>query len=329
MTGSDPDPEDDGADPGEPKTADLPGQDQFQPARINPLTVKPAEFDPYSSDAPLDTPTAPLRGSAAEDRLIGHDGPDRINGYNGNDTISGRGGDDDLWGADGQDLLRGGPGNDTLHGNNGDDDLSGQAGNDSILGYHNDDTLRGGAGADSLIGGMGNDFLNGGEDEDQLSGGMGDDTLIGGRGEDVLFGDQGNDRIDGTEPPVTNATDPRQTGKGMVDERDYLNGGDGDDTLIAGANDVVTPGIGQDTIILDAANADKTPTSIIAFDSRYDSIIIAHKNKLQTPHKVDLRLHSGDPTLTEIILDGAVLATMNTVTGFKASDIVLVTGPQT
>ncbi|MDG1317416.1 MAG: hypothetical protein P8P84_08740 [Paracoccaceae bacterium] len=58
MTGSDPDPEDDGADPGEPKTADLPGQDQFQPARINPLTVKPAEFDPYSSDAPLDTPTA-------------------------------------------------------------------------------------------------------------------------------------------------------------------------------------------------------------------------------------------------------------------------------
>ena len=58
MTGADPDPEDDGADPGEPKTADLPGQDQFQPARINPLTVKPAEFDPYSSDAPLDTPTA-------------------------------------------------------------------------------------------------------------------------------------------------------------------------------------------------------------------------------------------------------------------------------
>ena len=197
------------------------------------------------------------------------------------------------------------------------------------MGYHNDDTLRGGAGADSLIGGMGNDFLNGGEDEDQLSGGMGDDTLIGGRGEDVLFGDQGNDRIDGTEPPVTNATDPRQTGKGMVDERDYLNGGDGDDTLIAGANDVVSPGIGQDTIILDAANADKTPTSIIAFDSRYDSIIIAHNDKLQTPHKVDLRLSSGDPTLTEIILDGAVLATMNTVAGFKASDIVLVAGTQT
>ena len=65
MTSSGPDPEDDGAEPGEPKTADLPGQDQFQPARVNPLTVKPAEFDPYTSDAPSDTPTAPLRGSAA------------------------------------------------------------------------------------------------------------------------------------------------------------------------------------------------------------------------------------------------------------------------
>ena len=113
-----------------------------------------------------------------------------------------------------------------------------------------------------------------------------------------------------------------------MDERDYLNGGNGEDTLIAGANDVVSPEIGQDTIILDAANVGKTPTSIIALDSRCDSIIIAHSDKLQTPHEVDLRLHSGDPTLTEIVLDGAFLATMNTVTGFKASDLVLVAGKQ-
>ena len=52
MTGADPEPEDDGAAPWDPKIADLPGQDQFQPARINPLTLKQAEFDPYSSDAP-------------------------------------------------------------------------------------------------------------------------------------------------------------------------------------------------------------------------------------------------------------------------------------
>jgi len=100
---------------------------------------------------------------------------------------------------------------------------------------------------DTLIGGMGNDLLNGGEDDDQLSGGIGDDTLIGGQGEDVLFGDLGNDRIDGTEQPATDTTGPQQTDNKLLDERDYLNGGDGDDTLIAGASDVVTPGLGQDT----------------------------------------------------------------------------------
>lgn len=275
IASSDPDPEDEGTEPDERQTADLSGQNQFHPAKIDPSTVKPEEFSPDTSEAPLGTPTAPVRGRAADDSLIGHDGPDRINGYRGNDTISGRGGDDDLWGGNGQDLLRGG------------------------------------------------------EDDDQLSGGIGDDTLIGGQGEDVLFGDLGNDRIDGTEQPATDTTGPQQTDNKLLDERDYLNGGDGDDTLIAGASDVVTPGLGQDTIILDAANAGKTATSIIAFDSQHDSILITHDDKLQTPHDVRLRPHHSDPRMTEIVLDGAVLATMNTVTGFKASDIVLVTGTQT
>ena len=275
IASSDPDPEDEGTEPDERQTADLSGQNQFHPAKNDPSTVKPEEFSPDTSEAPLGTPTAPVRGSAADDSLIGHDGPDRINGYGGNDTISGRGGDDDLWGGNGQDLLRGG------------------------------------------------------EDDDQLSGGIGDDTLIGGQGEDVLFGDLGNDRIDGTEQPATDTTGPQQTDNKLLDERDYLNGGDGDDTLIAGASDVVTPGLGQDTIILDAANAGKTATSIIAFDSQHDSILITHDDKLQTPHDVRLRPHHSDPRMTEIVLDGAVLATMNTVTGFKASDIVLVTGTQT
>ena len=98
IASSDPDPEDEGTEPNERQTADLSGQNQFHPAKIDPSTVKPEEFSPDTSEAPLGTPTAPVRGSAADDSLIGHDGPDRINGYGGNDTISGRRGDDDLRG---------------------------------------------------------------------------------------------------------------------------------------------------------------------------------------------------------------------------------------
>ena len=176
---------------------------------------------------------------------------------------------------------------------------------------------------------MGHELLDGGEGADRLSGGIGDDTLIGGQGEDALFGDLGNDRIDGTEHHVTDTEDSQDTVNRVHDERDYLNGGDGDDTLIAGASDVVTPGIGQDTIILDAANASKIPTSIIAFDSQHDSIIIAYGEAAQTPHEVHLQRHHTDPAQTQIVLDGAVIATMNTLTSFKASDIALVAGTQT
>ena len=49
----------------------------------------------------------------------------------------------------------------------------------------------------------------------------------------------------------------------------------------------------------------------------------------QTPHEVHLQRHHTDPALTQILLDGAVIATMNTVSGFTASDIALVAGTQT
>ena len=42
-----------------------------------------------------------------------------------------------------------------------------------------------------------------------------------------------------------------------MDQQDFLNGGEDNDTLLAGASDVVTPGLGQDTVILDSENAGK------------------------------------------------------------------------
>ena len=92
VASSDPDPKDDGAEPGEPQTTGLSDQDQFHPARVDPLTVNPEEFDPDPPETHLDTLTSPVRGGAANDSLIGHDGPDRIHGYDGTDTIAGQGG---------------------------------------------------------------------------------------------------------------------------------------------------------------------------------------------------------------------------------------------
>ena len=78
IASSDPDPEDEGTEPDERQTADLSGQNQFHPAKIDPSTVKPEEFSPDTSEAPLGTPTAPVRGSAADDSLIGRGGDDDL-----------------------------------------------------------------------------------------------------------------------------------------------------------------------------------------------------------------------------------------------------------
>lgn len=74
----------------------------------------------------------------------------------------------------------------------GNDTLSGTAGSDVLFGFRGNDTLKGGAGADKLVGGDGNDFLWGND------------------GNDLIFALSKTDGAD----------------------KDYVNGGNGSDTLV-------------------------------------------------------------------------------------------------
>ncbi len=69
-----------------------------------------------------------LWGTAANDLLVGGDGPDVICGLGGNDTLIGLGGYDRLYGGEGNDTLAGGMGHDALSGGNGDDTLDARNG---------------------------------------------------------------------------------------------------------------------------------------------------------------------------------------------------------
>ena len=101
-----------------------------------------------------------IKGTNADDDLIG---------TSGNDKLIGKNGDDILVGAAGDDILNGNSGNDTLDGDSGDDKLAGNAG---------DDTLDGGSGNDRLQGNSGNDVLAGGAGDDDLKAGSGDDLAV-------------------------------------------------------------------------------------------------------------------------------------------------------
>jgi hypothetical protein len=87
--------------------------------------------------------------------------------------------------------------------------------------------IDGGDGNDVIIGGSGNDTLIGGNGNDRITGRGGNDILIGGAGNDTLNGSDGDDLI----YPGPDVLDAK--GRPAVN---YVNGGKGNNTLMASAN---------------------------------------------------------------------------------------------
>ncbi len=198
-------------------------------------------------------------GGAGDDLIDGGVGDDVLEGGAGDDTLLGGSGDDILDGGVGDDLLNGGSGDDILFGRAGDDTLIGGAGDDLLKGGEGDDLLEGGSGDDTLIGDSGDDILSGGAGDDVLEGGAGDDTLIGGDGADTVLGGDGNDFIVTSSNPLTrpfalpdigfNAPHGIPADTDPEDDRDFVDGGAGNDTIFTGDDrDTIFGGAGDDVI---------------------------------------------------------------------------------
>ena len=184
-------------------------------------------------------------------------------------------------------------GPDLLWGRFLDDMIDGRGGDVQINGYDGDDTLIGGQGGDVLAGGHGSDALHGDDGDDILSGGTGHDTLMGGAGDDVL--------ID---------TDL---------ERDYLNGGEGDDSIHIYGADVMTGGDGADTFVY--RDVGDEPIEITDFDPTVDTMAIQfHENDVR-----DISVHPVSEDVNEIRLGDQVAAYITSTVPFDASSIVVQT----
>ncbi len=116
-----------------------------------------------------------------------------------------------------------------------------------------DDTVLSGSGDDDVFGGEGHDSIDGQDGNDILRGEAGNDTILGGEGADTVFGGDGNDVINtgSTSGAAIDAvtfvgvpvdTDPNN-------DRDFVDGGAGDDTINTGDDsDTVLGGVGNDVI---------------------------------------------------------------------------------
>lgn len=261
-------------------------------------------------------------GTPEADQIHGHDGQDQIRGAAGNDTIEGGNGPDSLYGDQG---------NDTIHGGDGDDVVRGGRGNDAI---------RGGYGTDVLFGDRDNDILWGEQHEDVLLGGPGNDTLVGGEGADVLNGGPGTDTVSYEGSPAgidAELYDSSVEGGdadgdvlisieniigsphddqlvGSIFGGATLNGGGGDDTLIAIAADTLIGGPGRDRFTFGESSDGIT---VKDFTKGEDKILLIHT-------KSWVHISQDDLDLMLRFSDGNVLSLELLGTGFEdAGEVTL------
>lgn len=133
----------------------------------------------------------------------------------------------------------------------------------SVFAGAGSDTITGGSGADTIFGGLGDDLISGGLGNDSIRADEGDDTVYGGGGNDTIFGFEGSDSVDGGDGDdfINTRT---STGTGLPDQgysglyaadtdpnndRDTVEGGAGNDTILTGDDDdLIYGGSGADSI---------------------------------------------------------------------------------
>lgn len=300
---------DDGGD--EADEAALPEEDTAEVDPGDETSLLDSVSEPIEKDLPEEDPLAEdqiIAGEEGDEEITGGDGDDQINGDKGDDTLAGMLGEDHLYGDEGDDSLMGGAGDDLLHGEAGTDHLEGEDGADTLFGHSGDDLLDGGAGEDSLIGGFGHDALDGGAGDDVLHGREEDDTLIGGAGADVLFGGDGNDLVDGTGD------------EGAVD---FLNGGDGDDVILAGAGDYADGGNGMDSFLLSQWEEGSSETTIMDYNHAEDSLVLLYEDNGGTDPEVEIRTGTDTPGTGAVYVNGALVATVHGGGDLVPADITL------
>ena len=184
-----------------------------------------------------------------DDIILAGDGNDTIFAGEANDEAYGEAGDDTIYGEDGDDYLSGGEGNDVLYGGAGNDELDAGQGADELYGEEGDDLLLGGPGPDYLDGGVGDDDIRGGNSADTIVGGDGNDTVLGRDGDDIIDTSGNLDAYGVSGSPDQGYPGIWDPDANPNDDKDTVDGGAGDDTIITGDDDdVIIGGEGNDTI---------------------------------------------------------------------------------
>ena len=110
-----------------------------------------------------------------------------------------------------------------------------------------------------------------------------------------------------------------------TDGRDFLNGGDGADTLEIGAGDVATGGEGADLFLLGDWIDGTEAATLMDFDPAEDQLMVLYQDIPGQPDpELSIRASAVSPGVVEILLDGEVLAELPEADAPTLDSIVLI-----
>jgi Ca2+-binding RTX toxin-like protein len=109
--------------------------------------------------------------------------------------------------------------------------------------------------------------------------------------------------------------------------RDYLNGASGQDTIIAGAGDVVSTGADADLVLLGDWIAEGEPAAIMDFDQAQDELAVLWDFETNADPWIEL-LDDQDQAGTKLLLvDGVTYARIHGGDGLSVEDILVIDAP--
>ena len=106
-------------------------------------------------------------------------------------------------------------------------------------------------------------------------------------------------------------------------ERDYLNGGGGDDVILAGKGDVVTTGSGADSVLLGDWLTAAHQAEILDFSPADDMLMVFYDDTVPEP-EVTLEPDADHPEDLRLLLDGTEIARIADAAGLTLAHIALV-----
>ena len=106
-------------------------------------------------------------------------------------------------------------------------------------------------------------------------------------------------------------------------KRTFLNGGAGDDTIVAGGGDVVTGGQGADDIVLSPGDEDVT---VMGFQPGEDKLLVTWEDEANP--EIEVEPDAENANLTRVMINGQEVAQVYGADGMTVADIQLITEAQ-